>query len=191
MSADTTSADATQADSVKITKSFVKQHAPYYSITALEERLFRKDGTKAKKNGVLGRKALLRLGQWRSITTLNRLENTPPHDIKFITTVALDKHTPDHFRSGILQLLPGVGAPLASCILSITKPKKFAILDARVAGVLHSAGHLSAKQPTRIDYAEYLQVMRSLAKACDTDLLTLYRALWAYGNSSGLPTTTH
>ena len=129
------------------------------------------------------RKGFLRVGQWKGLAVLNRLEHHAKHDIRFITSVALDDDTPDKFRIDILRTLDGVGVPLASSLLSAVYPKRFAIMDARAVGALHAAGHLDSDNPARIDYLDYISTLMTLADACGCAPVELYRALYAWSDA--------
>lgn len=166
-----------------IDSSFVAEFAPRYEITGIEQRVLEKDGPKARKKGRMKRKGFLRVGQWKGLAVLNLLEHHAKHDIRFITSVALDDDTPDKFRIDILRTLDGVGVPLASSLLSAVYPKRFAIMDARAVGALHAAGHLDSDNPARIDYLDYISTLMTLAEACGCAPVELYRALYAWSDA--------
>ncbi|WP_345031777.1 hypothetical protein [Brevibacterium pityocampae] len=166
-----------------IDSSFVAEFAPRYEITGIEQRVLEKDGPKARKKGRMKRKGFLRVGQWKGLAVLNRLEHHAKHDIRFITSVALDDDTPDKFRIDILRSLDGVGVPLASSLLSAVYPERFTIMDARAVGALHAAGHLDSDNPARIDYLDYISTLMTLADACGCSPVELYRALYAWSDA--------
>lgn len=166
-----------------IDSSFVAEFAPRYEITGIEQRVLEKDGPKARKKGRMKRKGFLRVGQWKGLAVLNLLEHHAKHDIRFITSVALDDDTPDKFRIDILRTLDGVGVPLASSLLSAVYPERFAIMDARAVGALHAAGHLDSDNPARIDYLDYNSTLMTLADACGCAPVELYRALYAWSDA--------
>lgn len=166
-----------------IDSSFVAEFAPRYEITGIEQRVLEKDGPKARKKGRMKRKGFLRVGQWKGLAVLNLLEHHAKHDIRFITSVALDDDTPDKFRIDILRTLDGVGVPLASSLLSAVYPERFAIMDARAVGALHAAGHLDSDNPARIDYLDYISTLMTLADACGCSPVELYRALYAWSDA--------
>jgi hypothetical protein len=163
-----------------IDRAFVEHYAPRYVISDLEDRVLRRDGPKASKKGVMKRKAFVRIGQWKGLAALSRLERHRAEDVEFITSLALARKTPDKFRVSLLRVLDGVGVPLASSLLSAVFPSRFAIMDARATDALHSAGHLDSSNPARVDYAHYITTMRTLAEDCGCSLVDLYRALYAW-----------
>ncbi|GAA4283004.1 hypothetical protein GCM10022261_05350 [Brevibacterium daeguense] len=163
-----------------IDRAFVEEYAPRYPISDLEDRVLRKDGPRALKKGVMKRKAFLRIGQWKGLAALSRLEQHPAEDVEFITSLAVSRKTPDKFRVSLLRVLDGVGVPLASSVLSAVFPTRFAIMDARATDALHAAGHLDSGNPARADYAHYISTMRTLAEDCGCSLVDLYRALYAW-----------
>lgn len=163
-----------------IDRAFVEEYAPRYAISELEGRVLQKDGPRTRTKGVMKRKAFLRVGQWKGLAALSRLERHAAEDIEFITSLAVSRKTPDKFRISLLRVLDGVGVPLASSLLSAVFPDRFAIMDARAADALHTAGHLESGNPARVDYAHYISIMRSLAEECGCSLVDLYRALYAW-----------
>lgn len=163
-----------------IDRAFVKEYAPQYAVSDIEDQVLRKDGPKARKNGKMKRKAFLRVGQWKGLAVFSHLEQHSTDDIEFITSIALSKDTPDKFRVSLLTTLDGVGVPLASSLLSAAFPDRFAIMDSRAVGALHRAGHLTTNNPARVHYADYLATLQELAQKCTCSLADLYRALHAW-----------
>jgi hypothetical protein len=64
-------------------------------------------------------------------------------------------------RLGILRLLPGVGIGLASAILALCHPRRYAPLDARVWNALFD------EKRTSFELAEYRRYLARLAELCD------------------------
>lgn len=168
-----------------IDADFVEHYAPLYPVTELEQQILKEDGKTARKKGQLTRKSLLRVGQWKGVAALSHLEAHSKSDVRFITNLALDEDTPHHFRVQILQILTGVGMPLASAILSAVYPKTFLIMDARAAQTLFKAGLVSSDNPARLHYwDEYVAACKTIAKECDCSLRTVYRSLYAYAQEN-------
>ncbi|QCP05004.1 hypothetical protein [Brevibacterium sp. CS2] len=166
-----------------IDRTFVETYAPRYEVTDLEKRVLTKDGPKARKKGKMKRKSFLRVGEWKGLAVLNRLELHPKDEVAFITEIAIDSDTPDRFRVDILRTLDGVGVPLASSLLSAVYPDRFAILDARAVSALHATGHLSSENPARIEYRDYLAVITELADSTGCSPQEIYRALYAWSDA--------
>lgn len=81
-----------------------------------------------------------------------------------------------------LTELHGVGVPVASAILLFINPERFTVIDKRVWGLLHDAGHLRyplPDNPTADDYLIYLGACWALANEYGVGLRALDRALWA------------
>jgi len=103
-----------------------------------------------------------------------------PEIIKTITSAALAIDVPDfdyevELRISILTCLRGVGVPVASAILALVYPEKYAVVDFRgwrqVFGknkTLFSIG----------DYKRYLAQIRPLAKELDWPIQEVDLAIW-------------
>lgn len=172
-SAKTQSSDA-------IDTAFVLRFEPQYLVTDVEAEIFDSVGPKVVKRESYKRKHFLKVASWKAIAAQPTLEELDSDDIEYVTAVALDEETPNHLRLPLLKVLPGVGGPLASTLLTVVDSKKFSIMDARATGVLHEFGLLESTNPNQTDYQDYRKLMRSLAKSANCAPLDLYRALIAY-----------
>ncbi|RBP65476.1 hypothetical protein DFO66_10459 [Brevibacterium sanguinis] len=168
-----------QTTSGLIDAEFVRRFAPLYSVTELEAELFDSIGPKTARREYYKRKGFLRVAEWKAVAVLPTLESLDPDDIEYVTAVALDEDTPNRLRVPFLQVLPGVGVPLASTLLAVVDPKRFAIMDARAVGVLNEFALIDTSNPARLDYSTYRRLVRSLAKGAGCGALDLYRALIA------------
>ncbi|UVI35390.1 hypothetical protein [Brevibacterium spongiae] len=168
------------APSGTIDTAFVLKYEPLYVVTDLESELFGEIGPKTKTRESYKRKHFLKVAEWKAIGVLPGLEEIDSDDIEFVTAVALDDDTPNHFRLPLLQMLPGVGTPMASTLLAVVNPKKFSIMDSRALGVLHDFNLVPTDNPTQMDYRTYRKLMKSLAKGANCAPIDLYRALIAY-----------
>jgi hypothetical protein len=160
--------------------AFVLKYEPLYVLTDVESEIFDSVGPKVVTRESYKRKHFLKVAEWKAIGVMPRLETIDSDDIDFVTSVALDDKTPNHLRLQLLQILPGVGIPLASTLLTVFNPKKFSILDSRALSVLHAFGLVSADHPASMEYQTYRKLMKSLAKGANCAPLDLYRALIAY-----------
>jgi hypothetical protein len=174
------------ATSGTIDTAFVLKFEPLYVLTDLESEIFSGIGPKTKVRESFKRKHLLKVAEWKAIGVLPSLEEIPSADIDFVTGVALDDGTPNRFRLPVLQMLPGVGVPMASTLLTIVNPKKFSIMDSRALTVLHEYALVPTDNPAQMDYQTYRKLIKSLAKGANCAPIDLYRALIAYSRQERL-----
>ncbi len=163
-----------------IDTGFVLRYEPLYDLTDLEAEIFDSIAPKVVRREGYKRKNFLKVVEWKAVAVLPQAERLDADDIDYITGVALDEDTPNHLRLPLLKVLPGVGNPLASALLTVFDPKKYAIIDARAVGVLHDHGLLESANPQQVDYSAYRKLVKSLAKGASCAPLDLYRALIAY-----------
>ncbi|RAF20499.1 hypothetical protein DN545_31940 [Burkholderia multivorans] len=163
-----------------IDTGFVLRYEPLYDLTDLEAEIFDSIAPKVVRREGYKRKNFLKVVEWKAVAVLPQAERLDADDIDYITGVALDEDTPNHLRLPLLKGLPGVGNPLASALLTVFDPKKYAIIDARAVGVLHDHGLLESANPQQVDYSAYRKLVKSLAKGASCAPLDLYRALIAY-----------
>ena len=169
-----------EAPSGTVDTAFVLKFEPLYVLTDLESEIFSEVGPKTKVRESFKRKHFLKVDEWKAIGVLSGLEELSSDDIDFVTGVALDEDTPNRFRLPLLQMLPGVGIPMASTLLTVVNPKKFSIMDSRALTVLHDFNLVSTDNPSHMDYQTYHKLMKSLAKGANCAPIDLYRALIAY-----------
>lgn len=167
-----------------IDTAFVLRYEPLYTVSDLEAEIFDTIASKVVRRESFKRKHFLKVVEWKAVAVLPTAEAIDGDDIDYVTAVALDEDTPNHLRLPFLKVLPGVGSPLASALLTVADPRKFSIIDSRAVGVLHDHGLLESANPAQIDYTEYRKLMRSLAKGANCAPLDLYRALIAYSRRS-------
>ncbi|MCF2587083.1 hypothetical protein HU144_07235 [Brevibacterium sp. UCMA 11752] len=163
-----------------IDTAFVLRFEPQYMVTEAEAEIFDSIGPKVVKRESYKRKHFLKVAEWKAIAAQATFEGLDSDDIDYVTAVSLDEDTPNHLRLPFLKVLPGVGGPLASTLLTVYDPKKFTIMDSRATGVLHEYGLLESPNPNHTDYQTYRKLVKSLAKGANCAPLDLYRALIAY-----------
>ncbi|WP_210603181.1 hypothetical protein [Brevibacterium oceani] len=172
------------APSGTVDTAFVLKYEPLYVLTDVESDLFSSIGPKVVTRESYKRKHFLKVAEWKAVGVLPRLESIDSGDIDFVTGAALDDGTPNHLRLPLLQILPGVGVPLASTLLTVFNPKKFSIMDTRSLSVLYDYDLVPTDNPTSMDYQTYRKLMKSLAKGANCAPIDLYRALIAYSRQS-------
>lgn len=80
-----------------------------------------------------------------------------------------------------LTALTGVDVPVASAILAFTHPEEYVAVGEREWDALRAAGELADPYPdpvTPAAYRRYVEAVRAVADRTDSDVWTVYRALW-------------
>ena len=83
-----------------------------------------------------------------------------------------------------LARLTGVDSSIASAFLGFIEPESYLVVSDTEWDVLRTAGELDSTYPdppSAAEYERYLAVCRSIADRAETDLWTVYRALWMIG----------
>lgn len=102
--------------------------------------------------------------------------------IRLITQTAFEVSHPDEdyeteLRIKILCTLRGVGVPVASAILALVLPEKYAVIDFRVWRQLFGE---EKSYFTVSDYKRYLREVRRLARELGWSVQEVDLAIWAY-----------
>ncbi|MDZ7413367.1 MAG: hypothetical protein ONB15_07515 [candidate division KSB1 bacterium] len=109
------------------------------------------------------------------------------HVIRTVTSAAFSVVHPDEnyeieLRVGILCCIRGVGVPVASAILALVFPEKYAVIDFRgwrqVFGEERTTFSIS-------DYKRYLREVKRLAAELEWPVQEVDLAIWAYDRVSG------
>ncbi len=129
--------------------------------------------------------------QWKLDTQYGRQKahRTPNTDeiIRAVTTLALNINHEDEdyeleLRIDILSSLRGVATPVASAVLTIVYPEKYAVIDFRnwrqIFGVRKNSFSVG-------DYKRYMKEMRRLAKELDWSIQEVDQAIWEYDRRHG------
>ena len=115
-----------------------------------------------------------------------RKENTDD-EIRVVTGAALSIEHPDkdyeiELRVGILCTLRGVGVPVASAILALVFPERYAVIDFRgwrqVFGEERTTFSVS-------DYRRYLREVQNLAQELGWPVQEVDLAIWEYDRVNG------
>lgn len=160
----------------RITASFVHEWSSKYSVSYDTEVLEVVHPT-VSAQGYYTDVQFHKVGRWKSRRSSGYLRRNSAQDIQDITQLALG--APERLRHRVLDLLHGVGVPMASALLTIHDPGRYTVLDVRALSTLRSHGELQASQP---GYWDYVQLCRKLADQAGCDLRTLDRALWCWSS---------
>jgi hypothetical protein len=138
----------------------------------------------ARSKGFLTKAELLIVGQWKSARAVPKIAQNVEGLIIDVTRLTLS--TPhERMRIGALNLLHGVGHPMASVVLHWFHPERYPIIDFRA---LWSLG--IEKPPTFYSFDfwwSYVAFCRQLATDAGVDMRTLDRALWQYSKENQTP----
>ncbi len=116
----------------------------------------------------------------------HRIKNTD-EIIRAVTGLALNiTHEDEDYelelRIDILSSLRGVATPVASAVLTIVYPEKYAVIDFRnwrqIFGVRKNSFSVG-------DYKRYMKEMRRLAKELDWSIQEVDQAIWEYDRRHG------
>jgi hypothetical protein len=164
----------------EIDAEFVRRWSDRYKTPPLEQRLLNDVGPAVAARGYYHRQEFLDVGRWKSSRSKPYLNRNRDEDIEDITRLALA--APERLRHRILDLLAGVGIPMASALLAVADTSRFTVIDFRAIETLRAHGELASKRPS---YTEYLAVCHTVADRVRTDLRTLDRALWQWSQDGG------
>ncbi len=111
--------------------------------------------------------------------------------IRTITSVALTISNPDEeyeleLRMGILCTLRGVGVPVASAVLALVFPEKYAVIDFRGWRQVFGKEKTAFSIP---DYKRYLREIQRLADELGWLVQEVDLAIWEYDRVNGFKAT--
>lgn len=175
---------------LKINRSFIRKWAGLYTSTQssaeqdAEAALFDGVGPAVRKRGYYKEDEFLQVVRWKNSRGKGYAARNDAEAIKEITRTALE--APQRFQLDYLDLLKGVGVPVASALLTVWSPDRYTVLDWRAVEVLRAGGALPAGAGLP-GYWDYLEVCMDLAGRLDVSLRQLDRALWKYSQQELSP----
>ena len=131
-----------------------------------------------RDRGFLTKAELAIVGEWKTPRIRSRLATNSEERIGETTRLALSTASPE-LAIYVLQVLVGVGMPVASTVLHWFHRERFPILDFRA---LWTLGYDVPPSYTLEFWEEYVRATRTLADEWGTDMRTLDRALWQYSS---------
>lgn len=167
---------------------------PYRDIVALlANELIREDtpGTLelirdlrvVRKRGHLTKPEFLAICRWKSPRAIRHYMKNSPARIRRQSAMALASRS-ERARFEALTALDGVGAPVASAILTLTNPRRYGVLDIRVWQLLFDLGSVRTKPGgvgfTFSDWDHYLTELRRHAKDLGVSVRTVEYSLFLY-----------
>lgn len=169
----------TAADGSTIDAAWVKRWSERYPVAA-EVTLFNELGPLIAARGYYTREEFMQVELWKSKRAKPYLARNSDADIEDITRLALT--APERLRHRVLDLLSGVGIPMASALLTVAYPYRFTVIDYRAIETLSAYRDLEGGWPS---YSRYRALCGDIASRSNTDLRTLDRALWQWSKEQG------
>lgn len=157
-----------------------------------EADLFHRVGPAVATAGYYTKTEMARVVEWKTRRVRSRFAANEEEEVEDITRIALA--APERLQHRILDLLRGVGQPVASAVLTVWAPDRHTVLDFRAVEALDRLGvlgQLVETLPPRQggslpDYLAYLECCRALARRLGVSLRDLDRALWMWSRV-GMP----
>ncbi len=136
-----------------------------------------------RRRGYLTKREFLQICRWKSPRAIRLCESNSPDRIRRHSATALTSGN-ERTRFETLTELPGVGAPTASAILTLTNPRRYGVLDIRVWQLLHELGSVTTK-PGGVGFAfddwhHYLVTLRDHAKRLGVSVRAVEYSLFLY-----------
>jgi hypothetical protein len=123
-----------------VTKAFERKLIEYLHKTDLDQ-ILNEFGTMARKRGYYNKREFMAICLWKSSRQKNNYKTNSQEDIRSITRNAF-RATDEQERIKTLCKLKGVGVPVASALLTIYNPQKYAIIDIRCVEILFENGEI-------------------------------------------------
>lgn len=157
----------------------IKEINKYIDLYDTEKYLFRVIGPSVKERGYLSFDDFYEICMWKSTRQKQRyIENK--NSIKKISERALAEKDEVRKIKIFRDELKGVGIPMASAILTVVFPEKYAIIDVRCLEILKERFNSEIGKSISIKtWLKYLDIMRKLANENNITPRELDMALFA------------
>ncbi len=164
----------------------LKNYLPLYpGDDYIKDELFTVVGPRVRRRGYATVRDLVEMGRWKfrglwPKKHIAELKTNNGQVIRTVTGIALTLR--DRQAIELLTVLNGVGVPMASTILTMVFPNKFAVIDVRAWAALYTLGLVRQDKRTftAADYALYMRIVRRLARKNHISPRQVDMALWAY-----------
>lgn len=163
----------------------------YLDLYNIEDYLFRIIGPRIRMRGFIEFDEFYQICMWKSARQKqNYIKNK-----NIINDISRKAFVEKDESSKIKQLLElkGVGIPMASAILTIVFPDKYAVIDVRCIQMLNKIGIKIRETITLNRWIEYLEIMRELAhennlipRQVDQILFSMHREVLEKNNFQNL-----
>jgi 8-oxoguanine DNA glycosylase-like protein len=136
-----------------------------------------------RRRGYMTRNELLKACAWKSPRARRFYEKNSPAEVRRISRLAFSTDD-ERERFDALTSLHGVGAPMASAILTLTDPRRYGVIDVRVWRALYKLGSVRTKPSgvgfTFEDWRQYLVTLRRHAKELRVSVRRVEYSLFLY-----------
>jgi hypothetical protein len=137
----------------------------------------------AHRRGHLTQREFLAICRWKSPRAIRHYMKNSPSRIRRQSATAFASRS-ERARFEALTALDGVGAPMASAILTLTNPRRYGVIDIRVWQLLFDLGSVRTKPGgvgfTFGDWHHYLSELRHHAKRLGVSVRTVEYSLFLY-----------
>lgn len=136
-----------------------------------------------RRRGHLTKREFLAICGWKSPRAIRHYRKNSPDRIRRQSAMALASRS-ERVRFDALTSLDGVGAPMASAILTLTDPRRYGVIDIRVWQLLFELGSVRTK-PGGVGFTfnhwhQYLMELRYHAKQLGVSVRTVEYSLFLY-----------
>jgi len=136
-----------------------------------------------RQRGHLTKSEFLAICRWKSPRAIRYFMKNSPARIRRQSSMALASRS-ERARFEALTALDGVGAPMASAILTLTNPRRYGVIDIRVWQLLFELGSVRTKPGgvgfTFSDWNCFLDELRSHAKQLGVPVRAVEYSLFLY-----------
>jgi hypothetical protein len=136
-----------------------------------------------RRRGHLTKREFLAICRWKSPRSIRHCMKNSPARIRLQSAIALASRD-ERAKFEALTALDGVAAPTASAILTLTHPRRYAVIDIRVWQLLFDLGSVRTKPGgvgfTFNDWRDYLMVLRFHAKQLGASVRAVEYSLFLY-----------
>lgn len=136
-----------------------------------------------RQRGHLTKREFLAICRWKSPRAIRHCMKNSPARIRLQSAIALASRD-ERAKFEALTALDGVAAATASAILTLTNPRRYAVIDIRVWQLLFDLGSVRTKPGgvgfTFDDWRDYLTVLRLHAKQIGASVRAVEYSLFLY-----------
>jgi hypothetical protein len=136
-----------------------------------------------RRRGYMTKRELLEVCAWKSPRARRFCQKNSPEEVRRLSRRAFGS-VDERERFHALTSLHGVGAPMASAILTLTDPWRYGVIDIRVWRALYKLGSVRTKPSgvgfTFEDWHRYLLKLREHAKELRVSVRRVEYSLFLY-----------
>lgn len=154
----------------------------YIELYDTENYLFKVIGPRAKERGCFLFDEFYRICMWKSARQKQRYLRNKDRIGQISKEAFVEKD--EGRKMEVLCQLEGVSIPMASALLTIVYPDRYAVIDIRCLETLREKGYDISKYPSPKIWLKYLDIMRESAKENGVTPRELDMALFAIHRES-------